>query len=66
MDDLGIHLLLFVVTTVVVVAVSCMFSEEQDAAALRVFPRRFLKFMFGSAVVLAIMLVLEHTLASVG
>jgi hypothetical protein len=65
MDDLGTHALLFFVTASIVVAVSCMFSEEGDQAALAVFPRRLFKFMVGSGIVLGVMLVLEHTLASV-
>lgn len=66
MNDLGFHALLFVLTSAVVVAVSCMFSEPEDGPALRAFPRRLVKFLVGSAVVLAVMLVLEHTVASVG
>jgi len=65
MDDLGTHALLFLVTASIVVAVSCMFSETEDHAALAVFPRRLFKFMVGSGLVLGVMLVLEHTLASV-
>jgi preprotein translocase subunit Sec61beta len=65
MHDLGTHALLFLVTASIVVAVSCMFSEEEDRAALAVFPRRLFKFMVGSGIVLGVMLVLEHTLASV-
>lgn len=65
MDDLGFHVFLFLVTASVVVAVSCMFSEPEDGPALRVFPLRWVKFMVGSGIVLAVMLVLEHTVASV-
>ncbi len=65
MHDLGFHALLFVVSTTVVVAVSCMFSEPEDAAALRLFPRRFARFLLGSGIVLGVMLALEHTLAAV-
>lgn len=65
MHDLGTHALLFLVTATVIVAVSCMFSEQEDRAALAVFPRRLLKFILGSGLVLGVMLVLEHTLASV-
>ncbi len=66
MDDLGFHVVLFALTSTVVVAVSCMFSEAEDGPALRTFPRRLVKFFVGSGLVLAGMLVLEHTLAAVG
>lgn len=65
MNDLGVHVVLFLVATAVVVAVSCMFTEADDARALRLFPRRYATFVVVSAVVAAVMLVLEHTLASV-
>ena len=65
MDDLGLHIALFLVTVAVIVAVSCMFSEPDDGPALRTFPVRYVKFIVGSGIVLALMLVLEHTLASV-
>lgn len=65
MHDLGFHALLFFVSTIVIVAVSCMFSEPEDAAALRLFPRRLARFLIGSAIVLGVMLALEHTLAAV-
>lgn len=65
MNDLGLHLVLFLVTATAIVAVSCMFSETEDGPALRMFPKRLLKFLVGSGLVLVVMLVLEHTLASV-
>ena len=66
MDDLGFHIALFLATAAVVVATSCMFSEPEDGAALKAFPVRYFKFLVGSAVVLVLMLVFEHTFASVG
>ena len=65
MDDLPTHIGLFLVSTAIVVAVSCMFTEADDAKALRLFPRRYTVFVIVSAIVAAVMLVLEHTLASV-
>ena len=65
MDDLGLHIGLFLLSTAIIVAVSCMFTEAEDAKALRLFPRRYLTFVIVSSVVAAVMLVLEHTLASV-
>jgi len=65
MDDLGTHIGLFLLSTAVIVAVSCMFTEAEDGRALRLFPRRYLVFVVVSFVVAAVMLALEHTLASV-
>lgn len=60
-----IHIGLFIVLAVVVVAVGCMLSEAEDSDALRSFPKRFGNFMFWSSVVVAAMLIFEHTLASI-
>lgn len=65
MNDIGFHLMLFLASTAVVVSVSCMFTEADDTRALRLFPRRYLTFVFVSALVVGVMLVIEHTLASV-
>ena len=65
MDDLGLHIGLFLLSTAIIVGVSCMFTEAEDGKALRLFPRRYLTFVIVSSVVAAVMLVLEHTLASV-
>jgi hypothetical protein len=64
MNDLPFHFLLFSITGAVIVIVSAMFSENSDAAAWRVVPKRLLYFFFGCSIVAAVMLVLEHTLAS--
>lgn len=66
MNDLPLHLLLFAVAATVIVIVSAAFSETDDRAALRIVPRRLLYFVAGCAVLTAVMLVLEHTVASVG
>lgn len=66
MNDLGVHIVLFLVSTAIIVAVSCMFTEADDARALKLFPRRYATFVVVSAIVAAVMLVAEHTLASVG
>ena len=44
---------------------SCMFTEADDARALRLFPRRYATFVVVSAAVIVVMLVAEHTFASV-
>jgi hypothetical protein len=65
MDDLGQHIGLFLLSTAIIVAVSCMFTEADDGKALRLFPRRYVTFVVVSVVVAVAMLILEHTLASV-
>lgn len=65
MHDLGFHIGLFLFSTLVIVAVSCMFTEADDQKALKLFPRRYLTFVLVSTVVVVVMLVVEHTFASV-
>ncbi|MFT5735075.1 MAG: hypothetical protein ACJAZN_001172 [Planctomycetota bacterium] len=65
MNDLGFHIGLFLFSTLVIVAVSCMFTEADDQKALKLFPRRYLTFVLVSTVVIVLMLVVEHTFASV-
>ncbi|QDV08781.1 hypothetical protein Poly30_43360 [Planctomycetes bacterium Poly30] len=65
MNDLGFHIGLFLFSTLVIVAVSCMFTEADDQKALRLFPRRYLTFVLVSTVVVVVMLAVEHTFASV-
>jgi fructose-specific phosphotransferase system IIC component len=64
--DLGLHLFLFVLAGTIIVAVSVMFTEAYDDDARRVFPRRWLRFFVGCAIVVGLMLLLEHTFAAVG
>ena len=66
MRDIALHLFLFVLSGTIIVAVSVMFAEPYDDDALRAFPRRWLRFFVGCAIVVGIMLFLEHTFASVG
>jgi hypothetical protein len=65
MNDLGFHIGLFLFSTLVIVAVSCMFTEADDQKALQLFPRRYLTFVLVSTVVVVVMLAVEHTFASV-
>lgn len=65
MNDLGFHLALFFLSTAIVVGVSCMFTEADDSRALRLFPRRYLTFTIVSGIVVGVMLLIEHTVASV-
>ncbi len=65
MSDWLIHLVLFVFACTVIVAVSCLFADAEDDDAWRAFPKRWLGFMGGCLVVVALMLLFEHTFASV-
>lgn len=65
MKDIWFHLLLFLAASTIIVTVSCMFTEADDAEALRSFPRRWVTFIGGCALVAVLMLVAEHTFASI-
>ena len=65
MNDIGLHIFLFVVAGTIIVIASCMFTEADDQAALRSFPRRWLTFFGGCLLVTVLMLVAEHTFASI-
>lgn len=65
MKDLPFHLFLFLVSGTVIVTISVMFSEASDRAALRVLPKRLLYFFLGCAAVAVVMLICEHTFASI-
>lgn len=65
MNDLPFHLFLFVIAGSVIVIISTLFSETEDAAALATLPRRLLYFFAGCSAVAVVMLILEHTLASI-
>lgn len=65
MNDLGLHLFLFLLSGTIIVAISCMFTEAADDAALRSFPKRWLSFFGGCTLVAVLMLVAEHTFASI-
>ena len=65
MNDLGTHLLLFVLISAAIVLMSAFFSESEDTPALRAFPKRLAVFIVGCGVLTAIMLAFEHTFAAV-
>jgi len=65
LNDLGVHILLFVITGIVIVVISAMYSEPDDGRMFRMVPKRLLYFFGGCAAVALVMLLLEHTLASV-
>ena len=66
MNDLVVHLLLFGVLSVAIVTLGAFYSEPDDAKALRSLPRRLAAFVIGCTVLAAIVLVCEHTFASLG
>ena len=66
MNDLGIHLILFASMAVAIVTIGVFYSDAEDAPALRHWPKRMLTFCLGCAVLVAVMLICEHTFASLG
>ena len=62
--DLAVHLLLFGVIALAIVTLGAFFAEPDDAKALKSVPRRLLTFVVGCAILVAIMLVCEHTFAA--
>ncbi len=64
MSDLLVHALLFVLVSSVIVLLGSLHAEADDRRAYRSYSRRLLVFLFGSAVLVAIMLVCEHTFAA--
>jgi hypothetical protein len=66
MNDIGIHLLLFTLIAAAIVTCGAFFGETDDGKALRSVPRRILWFFGGCAVLVAIVLLIEHTVARVG
>lgn len=66
MNDLGLHLLLFAVIGLGIVASAAFYSEPDDRKALASIPRRFLVFVIGCGILAAILLVAQLTVARVG
>ena len=66
MRDIGVHLALFAVIAVAIVTIGVFYSDAEDAPAFRHWPRRMLHFCVGCAILVAILLVCEHTFASLG
>ena len=65
MNDLLVHFLLFSILSAVIVLMGAFYAEPDDAKALRGFPRRFLVFFVGCGVLAGVLLLAEHTVASV-
>jgi hypothetical protein len=65
MKDVGTHVALFFLISLAIAAMSAVYAEADDRAALKSLPRRFTTFVVGCAVLTAIMLACEHLFASV-
>lgn len=64
--SLAIHLGLFAVVAAAIVLMSAFYAEAEDRAALASLPKRLLAFTLGCALLAAVILVCEHTFASLG
>lgn len=65
MNDLWFHLLLFVLIGAGIVAAAAFYSEPDDAKALRGLPRRLGMFALGCGILAALLILAEHTVASI-
>lgn len=65
MKDIYLHLFLFVLASTVIIAVTTMLAEPDDATALQVLPYRWRKFLLTSGAVAVVLILLGYTLASV-
>jgi len=65
MNDLGVHAVLFLLLSAVIVLMGTFYAEPEDGAALRAYPKRLLYFLLGCGALAGLMLLAEHTLASV-
>ena len=65
MIDPATHVLLFLAVVLVIVTVHGFFFTTDDRKALVELPRRLVKFVLWCGVVVVLMLVAEHTLASI-
>ncbi len=63
--DIGMHLLLFSLVSIGIVLMGAFFAHPEDGAALRGVPKRLLVFFVGCGLLAALMLLAEHTVASV-
>lgn len=65
MNDLVVHVSLFLLVAVVIVVCSAFYSETDDAAAFRSVPKRLAWLVFGCGALAGLLVLLEHTLAKV-
>ena len=65
MREMLLHVVLFLIASLAIVGLGSCYADAEDGPALRSFPRRYLMFVAGCAVLALIMIVLEQTVASV-
>ncbi len=65
MNDPVVHLVLFALIGAGIALLAAFYSEPEDRPALASVPRRFLVFVVGCGILTALMLLAEHTVASV-
>ena len=65
MKDLPTHLLLFAVVGSAIVALSLVFSEQDDRKAVKHLPKRLLWFFLGCGTLAVVLLLVEHVFAGV-
>ncbi|MAF65516.1 MAG: hypothetical protein CMJ84_07645 [Planctomycetes bacterium] len=65
MKDLPVHLALFALVSSAIALLGAFYTQVEDAPALRSLPRRLLAFFLGCGILGLVLLVMEHTFASV-
>jgi hypothetical protein len=65
MNDLGVHIALFLAVSAAIVVCGAFYSEPDDRKALALVPRRLLWFVGGCLILVAVVLLIEHTVARV-
>ncbi|MDZ4771800.1 MAG: hypothetical protein SGI72_01560 [Planctomycetota bacterium] len=65
MNDVTVHIALFLAVSAAIVLCGAFYSEPDDQKAFKLLPKRFLWFVGGCLILLAVVLLIEHTVASV-
>jgi hypothetical protein len=64
-NDPLLHAALFLVVGLGIVALAAFYAEPEDAPALRSVPRRWAMFVVGCGILALLLVLAEHTVASV-
>ncbi|MCC7015563.1 MAG: hypothetical protein IT454_23595 [Planctomycetes bacterium] len=64
MNDIVQHLLLFLAVGVAIVTLGAFYTDALDQRAFRALPKRLVTFFGGCLLLVAILLICEHTFAS--
>jgi hypothetical protein len=64
-NDVGVHLVLFLLIAAVIVICGAFYGEPDDTRALRTVPLRLAWFVGGCALLAVVVLVIEHTFARI-